>query len=163
MPKKLPDHCLYGVYQTCPSPAEVSKSKALITLVCGVAKVAPGPTLYLPRRPEPGACPQPWQGLLPALNPVRPLSQGASMAQGHSALGSMERPSDKVRPHAKDDHFASFVSQEFRKNTALKDPTDVHHKIDLAKDCSFLVRSVHAHKVWLNVSCLMVLCICFSG
>jgi len=51
-----------------------------------------------------------------------------------------------VRRHAKGDHFAGFVSQEFRKNTVLKDPIDVRHKLDLAKDYSFLVRSVHAHK-----------------
>jgi hypothetical protein len=57
-----------------------------------------------------------------------------------------------VRRHAKGDHFAGFVSQEFRKNTVLKDPIDVRHKLDLAKDYSFLVRSVHAHKVWLSVS-----------
>ena len=63
-----------------------------------------------------------------------------------------------VLRHAKGDHFAGFVSQEFRKNTALKDPTDVRHKLDLAKDYSFLVRSVHAHKVWLYVSCPIARC-----
>lgn len=34
-----------------------------------------------------------------------------------------------VRCHAKGDHLAGFVSQEFRKNTALKDLTDVRHRI----------------------------------
>jgi hypothetical protein len=63
-----------------------------------------------------------------------------------------------VRRYAKGDHSAGFVSQEFRKNTALKDLTDVRYRIDLAKDCSFLVRSVHAHKVRLYVACLMFLC-----
>ena len=63
-----------------------------------------------------------------------------------------------VRRHAKGDHFAGFVSQEFRKNTVLKDPIDVRHKLDLAKDYSFLVRSVHAHKVWLYMSYPMARC-----
>ena len=33
----------------------------------------------------------------------------------------------------KGDHFAAFVRHEFRKTTALKDPTNVCHKLDLAK------------------------------
>lgn len=44
-------------------------------------------------------------------------------------------------------HFKDYVTQEFRKNCSLSDPTSVQEKIKLARDYTFLLNSVHHHKV----------------
>lgn len=45
--------------------------------------------------------------------------------------------------------FQEYVNQEFRSNSALLDPLDVRRKVMLAKDYTFLLNSVHHHKVML--------------
>uniref|UniRef100_A0A2P2IZR1 Complex 1 LYR protein domain-containing protein n=1 Tax=Rhizophora mucronata TaxID=61149 RepID=A0A2P2IZR1_RHIMU len=43
-------------------------------------------------------------------------------------------------------HFGDYVSQEFRKNCNLSDPTSIQQKIKLARDYTLLLNSVHHHK-----------------
>ncbi|KAI9157142.1 hypothetical protein LWI28_017519 [Acer negundo] len=43
-------------------------------------------------------------------------------------------------------HFSEYVTQEFRKNCKLSDPSHVQQKIKLAHDYTFLLNSVHHHK-----------------
>ncbi|KAK0593358.1 hypothetical protein LWI29_035315 [Acer saccharum] len=43
-------------------------------------------------------------------------------------------------------HFSEYVTQEFRKNCKLSDPSNVQQKIKLAHDYTFLLNSVHHHK-----------------
>ncbi|KAJ4845888.1 hypothetical protein Tsubulata_026854 [Turnera subulata] len=43
-------------------------------------------------------------------------------------------------------HFADYVTQEFRSNRNLSDPSSVQRKIKLARDYTFLLNSVHHHK-----------------
>ncbi|XP_021295867.1 uncharacterized protein LOC110425311 [Herrania umbratica] len=43
-------------------------------------------------------------------------------------------------------HFREYVTQEFRKNCQLSDPSLVTQKIRLANDYTFLLNSVHHHK-----------------
>lgn len=46
-------------------------------------------------------------------------------------------------------HFREFISEEFRKNSKLLDPSSIQQKIKLAHDYTFLLNSVHHHKVQL--------------
>lgn len=48
-------------------------------------------------------------------------------------------------------HFVEYVTEEFRKNCILTDPSSIQQKINLAKDYTFLLNSVHHHKVLLNL------------
>lgn len=43
-------------------------------------------------------------------------------------------------------HFREFISEEFRKNSKLLDPSSIQQKIKLAHDYTFLLNSVHHHK-----------------
>ncbi|XVE68965.1 hypothetical protein DITRI_Ditri09bG0112500 [Diplodiscus trichospermus] len=43
-------------------------------------------------------------------------------------------------------HFCDYITQEFRKNCQLSDPSLVTQKIKLANDYTFLLNSVHHHK-----------------
>lgn len=43
-------------------------------------------------------------------------------------------------------HFREYVTQEFRKNCKLSDPSSIQQKIKLANDYTFLLNSVHHHK-----------------
>ncbi|XP_030450903.1 uncharacterized protein LOC115673024 [Syzygium oleosum] len=43
-------------------------------------------------------------------------------------------------------HFVEYVTEEFRKNCILTDPSSIQQKINLAKDYTFLLNSVHHHK-----------------
>lgn len=55
-----------------------------------------------------------------------------------------------VKKHIpKDDgkkRFKEYVTNEFRNNSTLSDPSSVHHKIKLARDYTLLLNSVHHHK-----------------
>jgi hypothetical protein len=42
--------------------------------------------------------------------------------------------------------FKEYVTDEFRNNSTLSDPSSVHHKIKLARDYTILLNSVHHHK-----------------
>lgn len=42
--------------------------------------------------------------------------------------------------------FKEYVTNEFRNNSTLSDPSSVHHKIKLARDYTLLLNSVHHHK-----------------
>lgn len=53
-----------------------------------------------------------------------------------------------VRKHAKGDHFSDFICQKFRDGVASKDLDALQKNVALAKDYAYLVKSVHAHKVW---------------
>ncbi|XP_022765328.1 uncharacterized protein LOC111310284 isoform X2 [Durio zibethinus] len=44
-------------------------------------------------------------------------------------------------------HFSEHITQEFRMNCQLSDPSLVTKKIKLANDYTFLLNSVHHHKV----------------
>ncbi|EEF38468.1 conserved hypothetical protein [Ricinus communis] len=44
-------------------------------------------------------------------------------------------------------HFGEFVMLEFRKNTNLFDHSAIEQKIKLARDYTFLLNSVHHHKI----------------
>lgn len=57
-------------------------------------------------------------------------------------------------------HFSEYVTQEFRKNRNLSDPSSLQQKIKLAHDYTFLLNSVHHHKARLftkphQLSCLL--------
>ncbi|TXG49610.1 hypothetical protein EZV62_025485 [Acer yangbiense] len=52
-------------------------------------------------------------------------------------------------------HFSEYVTQEFRKNCKLSDPSHVQQKIKLAHDYTFLLNSVHHHKARLSVNDLL--------
>ncbi|KAK3232348.1 hypothetical protein Dsin_004229 [Dipteronia sinensis] len=43
-------------------------------------------------------------------------------------------------------HFNEYVTQEFRKNCKLSDPSHIQQKIKHAHDYTFLLNSVHHHK-----------------
>ncbi|KAJ4720852.1 Complex 1 LYR-like protein [Melia azedarach] len=43
-------------------------------------------------------------------------------------------------------HFREYVTQEFRKNCKLSDPSSKQQKIKLAHDYAFLLNNVHHHK-----------------
>ncbi|KAF3327208.1 Complex 1 protein (LYR family) [Carex littledalei] len=43
-------------------------------------------------------------------------------------------------------HFRDFVSQEFRKNSALSDQEAARQKVKLASDYTYLINSVHHHQ-----------------
>ncbi|CAM6103540.1 unnamed protein product [Calypogeia fissa] len=43
-------------------------------------------------------------------------------------------------------HFREFVAAEFRKHKDLSDPAAIQQKLNLAKDYTTLVNSVHHHK-----------------
>ncbi|KAK2633867.1 hypothetical protein Ddye_028659 [Dipteronia dyeriana] len=43
-------------------------------------------------------------------------------------------------------HFSEYVTQEFRKNCKLSDPSHIQQKIKLAHAYTFLLNSVHHHK-----------------
>ncbi|XWS66122.1 hypothetical protein CRYUN_Cryun05aG0173100 [Craigia yunnanensis] len=43
-------------------------------------------------------------------------------------------------------HFSDYITQQFRKNSQLSDPSLVTQKIKLAYDYTFLLNSVHHHK-----------------
>ncbi|XP_044508124.1 uncharacterized protein LOC123227403 [Mangifera indica] len=43
-------------------------------------------------------------------------------------------------------HFREYITQEFRKNINLSDPSSIQQKIRLAYDYTFLINSVHHHK-----------------
>jgi len=48
-------------------------------------------------------------------------------------------------------HFAEYVTEEFRKNCVLSDPSSIQQKIKLAKDYTYLLNSVHHHMVLLSL------------
>lgn len=58
-----------------------------------------------------------------------------------------------VKNHiAKEDtkrHFVEYVTEEFRNNCKLSDLSSIQQKIKLARDYTFLLNSVHHHKVFL--------------
>ncbi|KAL7215091.1 hypothetical protein ACSBR1_027295 [Camellia fascicularis] len=43
-------------------------------------------------------------------------------------------------------HFMEFISQEFRTSHEQLDLSSIHQKINLARDYTFLLNSVHHHK-----------------
>ncbi|XVF83303.1 hypothetical protein PTKIN_Ptkin16aG0476000 [Pterospermum kingtungense] len=43
-------------------------------------------------------------------------------------------------------HFSEYITQQFRKNCQVSDPSLVTQKIKLANDYTFLLNSVHHHK-----------------
>ena len=47
-------------------------------------------------------------------------------------------------------HFRDFLSQEFRKNSALSDHEAARQKLKLASDYTYLINSVHHHKVIIS-------------
>ena len=49
-------------------------------------------------------------------------------------------------------HFIEFVTSEFRNNRNLSDNVAIQQKIKLARDYTFLLNSVHHHKVLLSDS-----------
>ena len=49
-------------------------------------------------------------------------------------------------------HFIEFVTSEFRNNRNLSDCVAIQQKIKLARDYTFLLNSVHHHKVLLSDS-----------
>jgi hypothetical protein len=55
-------------------------------------------------------------------------------------------------------HFLEFVTSEFHKNRNLSDGVAVQQKIKLARDYTFLLNSVHHHKVLLCFSCSTQTC-----
>jgi hypothetical protein len=54
-------------------------------------------------------------------------------------------------------HFLEFVTSEFHKNRNLSDGVAVQQKIKLARDYTFLLNSVHHHKVLLIVFSLQTI------
>lgn len=56
-----------------------------------------------------------------------------------------------VKNHiAKEDtkrHFVEYVTEEFRNNCKLSDLSSIQQKMKLARDYTFLLNSVHHHKV----------------
>lgn len=46
-------------------------------------------------------------------------------------------------------HFREYVTKEFRKNSIPSDLSSIQQKIKLASDYTFLLNSVHHHKVLL--------------
>ncbi|GMP68810.1 hypothetical protein CsSME_00028291 [Camellia sinensis var. sinensis] len=64
-----------------------------------------------------------------------------------------------VDKEEKKSHFIEFISQEFRTSHEQLDLSSIHQKIKLARDYTFLLNSVHHHKVTptFYLSCL---CIC---
>ena len=52
-----------------------------------------------------------------------------------------------VGTNGKNAHFRDFVAGEFRKNSSLSDDFAVQRELQLARDYSFLLNSVHHHKV----------------
>lgn len=58
-------------------------------------------------------------------------------------------------------HFRDFVTEEFRKNINLSDQTAIQSKLKLAHDYTFLLNSVHHHKVRMDTSKLSNLFISF--
>ncbi|KAJ0046031.1 hypothetical protein Pint_06113 [Pistacia integerrima] len=47
-------------------------------------------------------------------------------------------------------HFREYITQEFRKNSNLSDPSSIQQKIRLAHDYTFLLNSVHHQKARLS-------------
>ncbi|KAF8410066.1 hypothetical protein HHK36_002588 [Tetracentron sinense] len=43
-------------------------------------------------------------------------------------------------------HFSEYITQEFRNNYELSDPSAIQQKIKLARNYTFLLNSVHHHK-----------------
>ncbi|GLT66861.1 hypothetical protein SLA2020_392050 [Shorea laevis] len=43
-------------------------------------------------------------------------------------------------------HFSEYITEEFRKNHELSDPSLVRRKIKIASDYTFLLNSIHHHK-----------------
>ncbi|GLT78178.1 hypothetical protein SLA2020_497230 [Shorea laevis] len=43
-------------------------------------------------------------------------------------------------------HFSEYITEEFRKNHGLSDPSLVRQKIKIASDYTFLLNSIHHHK-----------------
>ncbi|KAK9733964.1 hypothetical protein RND81_04G104200 [Saponaria officinalis] len=43
-------------------------------------------------------------------------------------------------------HFTDFITEEFKKNRQLSDPSSVQNKLKLARDYTFMLNSVHHHK-----------------
>ena len=58
-------------------------------------------------------------------------------------------------------HFRDYITKEFRKNSNLSDQAAVHSKLKLAHDYTFLLNSVHRHKVHIDASKLSNLFISF--
>lgn len=44
-------------------------------------------------------------------------------------------------------HFSQYIAEQFRKNSQLSDPSLVAQRIKLANDYTYLLNSVHHHKV----------------
>lgn len=53
-------------------------------------------------------------------------------------------------------HFSEYVTDEFRKNCQVSDPSLVTQKIKLANDYTFLLNSVHHQKVLLSFTSLVL-------
>ncbi|KAK8531813.1 hypothetical protein V6N13_131174 [Hibiscus sabdariffa] len=43
-------------------------------------------------------------------------------------------------------HFSEYITEQFRKNSQLSDPSLVDQKIKLANDYTYLLNGVHHHK-----------------
>ncbi|KAL4341432.1 hypothetical protein GQ457_08G011150 [Hibiscus cannabinus] len=43
-------------------------------------------------------------------------------------------------------HFSEYITEQFRKNSQLSDPSLVVQRIQLANDYAYLLNSVHHHK-----------------
>jgi Complex 1 protein (LYR family) len=58
-------------------------------------------------------------------------------------------------------YLREFVSEEFRKNSALSDQEAARQKLKLASDYTYLINSVHHHKVISLI--LFSFCLFLSG
>ena len=52
-----------------------------------------------------------------------------------------------IGPEDYKQHFRNFITEEFKKNHALSDPSSIQNKLKLARDYTYLLNSVHHHKV----------------
>lgn len=57
-------------------------------------------------------------------------------------------------------HFTDFIKQEFQKSRQQFDPSFIQQKVKLARDFTFLLNSVHHHKVYHVYTSL---CSCIHG
>lgn len=63
-------------------------------------------------------------------------------------------------------HFSEFIMLEFQKNSNLSDQSSIQQKLKLAHDYTFLLNSVHHHKVLFSLIDLAVSyysCMVLSG
>ena len=94
------------------------------------------------------------------------LKQGLKMGSSVEAIQAakvyrqlLKAVKKHVDKEEKKSHFIEFISQEFRTSHEQLDLSSIHQKIKLARDYTFLLNSVHHHKVTptFYLSCL---CIC---